>query len=278
MSHITMSLQFESERKRKALIYASSIMGALLLIAIIIKWQLPQPVVPPANDFIEVNLGNFEEGSGEVQPLIKGEKAPSDMPSQPEPARATAQPVAEEKEPDNDDPEAAPITKTVKTPTPKVTQPVVTAPPAPKPQKPKIAGYDGPKTGTGNGATEDNGYKYQGNNPNGRGDAGNPNGKPDSYGNNPGGKTGGSGLRVSKGDRKIINNYIFMGDLPKAVIHAIIKVSPEGRGTFVGFDKGTTNSDSRYANAIRSYLPNIKFNTADHESIVTVPFNFTVQQ
>jgi len=47
----------------------------------------------------------------------------------------------------------------------------------------------------------------------------------------------GSGLRVSKGDRKIVNNYIFMGDLPKATINAIIKVSPDGRGTFVTFDK-----------------------------------------
>lgn len=252
-------------------------MGGLLLIAILIKWQLYAAVKPIAQDFIEINLGNFEEGMGETQPLIKGEKAPSDMPSHPEPTRASAPVVQEDKQPDNDDPEAAPVTKTVKTTVPKVTTPTpVVAPPAPKPQKPKIAGYDGPKTGTGNGATEDNGYKYQGNNPNGRGDAGNPTGKPDSYGNTPGGRTG--GLKVSKGDRKIINNYIFMGDLPKAVINAIIKVSPEGRGVFVGFDKGSTSSDSRYANAIRSYMPNIQFNKSDHESVVTVPFNFTVQQ
>jgi len=84
-------------------------------------------------------------------------------------------------------------------------------------------------------------------------------------------------LRVSKGDRSIINNYIFMGDLPKATINAIIKVSPEGKGTFVSFDKGSTSTDARYATAIRSYLPNIKFNKTDHESIVTVPFNFRVQ-
>ena len=67
-----------------------------------------------------------------------------------------------------------------------------------------------------------------------------------------------------------------MGDLPKATINAVIKVSPEGRGVFVTFDKGTTSSESRYANAIRNYLPNIVFNRSDHESIVTVPFNFKV--
>lgn len=279
LQSITMSAQYEAEKNRKAFLYSALIMGGLLLIAIFIKWKIFAEVKPVAQDFIEINLGNFEEGYGETQPLIKGEKAPSDMPSQPEPVKASAPPTQQdEKDPENDDPEAAPVTKTVKE-TPKVTKPApVVAPPAPKPQKPKIAGYDGPKTGTGNGATQDNGYKYQGNNPNGRGDAGNPNGKPDSYGNNPGGRTGGSGLRVSKGDRKIINNYIFMGDLPKATINAVIKVSPDGRGTFVGFDKGSTSSDSRYANAIRSYMPNIQFNKSDHESVVTVPFNFTVQQ
>lgn len=279
LQSITMSAQYEAEKNRKAFLYSALIMGGLLLIAIFIKWKIFAEVKPVAQDFIEINLGNFEEGYGETQPLIKGEKAPSDMPSQPEPVKASAPPTQQdEKDPENDDPEAAPVTKTVKE-TPKVTKPApIIAPPAPKPQKPKIAGYDGPKTGTGNGATQDNGYKYQGNNPNGRGDAGNPNGKPDSYGNNPGGRTGGSGLRVSKGDRKIINNYIFMGDLPKATINAVIKVSPDGRGTFVGFDKGSTSSDSRYANAIRSYMPNIQFNKSDHESVVTVPFNFTVQQ
>jgi hypothetical protein len=117
----------------------------------------------------------------------------------------------------------------------------------------------------------------QGNKPGGTGDAGSPNGKPDSYGNSPGGKTGGGGLRVSKGDRTIVNNYIFMGDLPKGTINALIKVSPSGRGVFVGFDKGSTSTDQRYANAIRGYLPNIDFNKADHESVVTVPFNFRVQ-
>ena len=67
-----------------------------------------------------------------------------------------------------------------------------------------------------------------------------------------------------------------MGDLPKATINAIIKVSPDGRGTFVTLDRGSTSSESRYAEAIRNYLPNIQFSKADHESIVTVPFNFRV--
>jgi hypothetical protein len=276
----TMSATFETEKNRKAFIYTALICGAILLIALLVSWS---PVIhppKPVEEFIEINLGNDIEGFGEVQPLIKGEKAPADE-SAPEPQPAPPKTATAEdiKTDDNTDPESAPITKPVKTPV-KVTAPAVVptpTPPAPKPQKPKIAGYNGPKGGTGNGATEDNGYKYEGNKPGGTGDAGSPNGKPDSYGNNPGGKTGGGGLRVSKGDRTIVNNYIFMGDLPPATINAVIKVSPAGRGVFVTFDKGSTSTDSKYANAIRGYLPNIEFSKSDHESVVTVPFNFRVQ-
>lgn len=274
----TMSATFEAEKNRKAAIYTALICGSLLLIMFLVSWT--HEVIPPkpVEEAIEINLGNDIEGFGEVQPLIKGEKAPADEPAPQQQEAAPQDNQPEEKVNDEPDPEAAPVKKPVVAPA-KVTKPVAPtpAPPAPKPQKPKIAGYNGPKGGTGNGATEDNGYKYQGNNPSGRGDAGSPNGKPDSYGNTPGGKTGGGGLRVSKGDRTIVNNYIFMGNLPPAVINAKIKVSPAGGGVFIGFDKGSTSTEARYADAIRGYLPNIEFNKADHESVVTVPFNFRVQ-
>ncbi len=273
-----MSATFETEKNRKAFIYTSIICGTLLLLAFLISWT-HQHIPPPAlQDLIEINLGNNSEGYGEVQPLVKGEKSPGEENAEQPRSEAVKTPATEDvKTDDLADKESAPVkapaktTVKVKAPAPEVVKP------EPKPQKPKIAGYGGPKTGTGNGATEDNGYKYQGNNPGGKGDAGSPNGKPDSYGNTPGGRTGGSGLRVSKGDRTIVNNYIFMGDLPKATINAIIKVSPAGRGTFVTFDKGSTSADPKYANAIRGYLPNIEFNKSDHESVVTVPFNFREQ-
>lgn len=276
----TMSSTFEAEKNRKAAIYTAAILGSLLLITFLVSWTNVVHPPKPVEEAIEINLGNDIEGFGEVQPMIKGEKAPADEPA---PQQQQAAPVkdqpAEEVKDDEPDPESAPVTKPVKTPV-KVTKPVVAptpVPPAPKPQKPKIAGYNGPKGGTGNGATEDNGYKYQGNNPGGKGDAGSPNGKPDSYGNKPGGKTGGSGLQVSKGDRRIVNNYIFMDNLPPATIHAKIKVSPGGTGVFVGFDKGSTSTEAKYAEAIRRYLPNIEFDKSDHTSDVVVPFKFRVQ-
>lgn len=272
-----MTTTFETEKNRKAFTYTAIILAAILLILLLVSWK-HEPIPPHVVDeLIEINLGNDIEGFGEVQPLIKGDKSPSTEAGMQQQTSAATNTTAEDfNTDDNTDAESAPITKPVKTTT-KVKTPAVVVTPAPKPQKPKIAGYSGPQGGTGNGATEDNGYKYQGNKPGGTGDAGSPGGKPDSYGNTPGGKTGGGGLRVSKGDRTIVNNYIFMGELPRATINAVIKVSPSGRGTFVTFDKGSTSVDSKYANAIKGYLPNIEFNKSDHESIVTVPFNFRVQ-
>ncbi len=272
-----MSATFETEKNRKAFIYTTIVCVAILLIILLVSWKIPQHPPILVQELIEINLGNDDEGYGEIQPLIKGERSPSSESVQQQQSSAVNNTKAEDYNTnENADPESAPVTRPIKTPTRVNTNSTVVTP-VPKPQKPKIAGYGGPTGGTGNGATEDNGYKMQGNKPGGTGDAGSPTGKPDSYGNNPGGKTADGSLRVSKGDRRIINNYIFMGELPRATINAVIKVSPSGRGTFVTFDKGSTSVDSRYANAIRGYLPNIQFNTSDHESIVTVPFNFRVQ-
>ena len=143
--------------------------------------------------------------------------------------------------------------------------------PNPKPQKPKVT-YNGPGNGGGNNATEDNGYKSQGNNPNGKGDNGDPNGNKDSYGNTPGGKIGGSPKVI--GNRTIIKYYNFTDELPKAIVNALIKVSPSGKGTFAGFGKGSTTTEQRYANSITRHLAEITFNPSANESIVTVVFNF----
>lgn len=290
-SAMSLQLQFESEKNRKAFIYTAAICGALLLLFIFYKWQKPELKAPVAQDLIAINLGNESEGWGEEQPLIKGEMSQQD--NQPAPQEKAAAPVPDN-EPARDitddnetDENAAPVTK------PPVTHPdakkitekptnVVNKPnpapavtPAPVPQKPKLPLYKGPGNGNGNGATEDNGFRNQGNNPNGTGDKGNPNGKPDSYGTSPTGRSGGP--RVTGGDRKIIKYYAFTGDLEKATINALVKVSPDGSGTFVGFGKNSTSRSAAYAEAIRNYLRNVQFDKSDHESTVTVQFNFTVK-
>lgn len=284
---LTMQSTFETEKNRKAFLYTVIICGILLLLAFLITW----PIIPPTQiltqDLIEINLGNNEEGFGEVQPLKRGEMAPAQEPaSQPQHAVADNAPAKEIEPDDNAEADAAPVNKIEKTiakKTPviketatkpvKTNNPVAVTAPAPKPQKPKFT-YNGPGNGTGNGATEDNGYQYQGNKPGGKGDAGDPTGKPDSYGNSPGGRSGGPKVF---GNRNIIKYYSFTGDLDKATVYAIVKVSPSGTGTFTGFGKNSTTRSQAYANAIIQYLRNVKFNPSTEESTVTVQFNFNIQ-
>ena len=284
-----MSAAFEAKKNQRAMLYTAGICLLLLLLFIIYKWPVEDVPNVIAQDLIEVNLGNDHEGYGEVQPLIKGEMSPdkSETQTNTAPPHAIDEPVknvvTDNTEPDKDAARANQSIKPVPVPKPLIDKPIqpvqrninpqpVVAP-APKPQKPRIV-YNGPGHGNGNGANEDNGYRMQGNNPNGHGDNGNPNGNPDSYGNNPGGKPGGP--RVVSGDRRVIKYYSFTGDLDKATIYAIIKVSPEGKGSFAGFGKHSTNRNPSYSTAISNYLPNISFDKADHESTVTVQFNFNV--
>jgi len=284
----TMHASFEAEKNRKAFTYTAIIVAILLLLAFFITWPIIKPPVPLVEDLIEINLGNNVEGFGEVQPLIKGDMAPAQEPAaQQQKAAAAQEPPAKDIQPDdNADEDAAPVTKPAKI-IPKtnniakepVTNPVKTKVPAPvvmptpKPQKPK-ATYNGAGTGNGNGATEDNGYTYQGKKPGGKGDAGDPSGKPDSYGSTPGGRSGGP--RVI-GNRKIVKYYSFTGDLPKATIYATVKVSPEGVGNFMGFAKKSSSTNASYATSIRQYLSKIQFDKSSQESTVTVQFNFTEQ-
>ncbi len=290
-----MATKFDKERHRKAFIYTAVICSVLLIAFIFISWTTLPPAPPPiVQDLMEINLGNDNEGFGDVQPLIKGERSPEQettpSPPQAQPVAAN-EPVAEDKvTPDDNSPEdAAPVVKTVKKPTPTkvvtptpVTKPTVnpTTPapvvtPVPKPRVPKVV-YTGPGKGGGNGATQDNGYTQQGNNKGGTGDAGSPNGNKDTYGNKTGGGT--VGPRVISGNRKVVyRSYNFTGELDKATINAVVKVSPSGVGTFVRMAQGSTSTSASYANAIRGYLQSMKFDTADEESTVTVQFNFNVK-
>ena len=272
----TVDTNFERTKNRKALVYTIMVCAVLFLLFIIISWKVAPPTIPLSQDLIEINLGNNEEGFGDIQPLIKGERNPT--PDASDEAVQASAPAPEQDQAvtadENAEENAAPVTKTVKTTKPKINPtPTPVTKPTPKQQKPKFT-YNGPGKGNGNNDTEDNGYKNQGNNPGGRGDAGDPSGNKDSYGNTPGGKVG--GIRVTSGNRKIVRFYSFTGDLPKATIFANIKVSPEGKGHFVQMVKPSTSYDKRYATAIVNYLSNMQFDKAKDESLVTVQFNFNI--
>ena len=149
----------------------------------------------------------------------------------------------------------------------------------PAPKVPKaVLGKTTTGTGRGGGSTDD--YDRAGGRGNGTG-VGSGNGTGGGTGNGTGGGNGngsgtGSGPKVTRGDRKIVRYYSFQGDLDKAVVYANITVSPEGVGKFVSIAKGSSNSNAAYKQAIMQYLQNIKFDKADHESMLTVQFNFRV--
>lgn len=279
---------FEAEKNRKALTYTAIICTLILLIAIFYTWPLQIPPISKVQDLIEINLGNEKEGMGVVQPLVKGAPAPEkqNMPAVDRSVAKTEAP-ARDLTTDEKDPDAAPLTKPVKqneaarlpkeTPVKqkKATLAVPVINPNPTPPKPKIPLYKGGTGPGGNGATQDNGYKNQGYKP-GNGDAGSPDGKPDAYGKDPGGRTG-SGPQVISGGRRIIRSYAFTASLDKATIYANIRVSPDGKGTYLGFARNSSTTSQAYANEIINHLSSIQFDKTDHESTVVVKFNFSIQ-
>lgn len=264
---------FEKQKNRKAFAYTAVICIAIGLLCILVSWNTKPIIIPQVQDLIEVNLGNMEEGFGTEQPNIRGERSPyrENIPE----AMANNASSAQEKlnTDDNAQDDAAAVMPTNKTnPRAKTESPDDGR--NTRPQTPRLT-YNGPNRQNGNNADEDNSYRYQGNNPNGKGDAGSSDGNRDSYGNDPGGRVGG-GVMVTKGDRRIVKSYSFTDELDKATVYAIIKVSPDGRGTWQGFDKGSSTRSEAYKSAIINHLSKIGFDKSDKESIVTVRFNFNV--
>jgi len=258
---------FNTEEQKKAITFTTIFCFILLLLFIFFKWTslpIPEAII---QDQIEINLGNNEDGFGDEQPLVKGN---SSLSKNNKAATSSDKSTSEKIETDElTDVNAASIVNAKNN---KTTQAASDAKATAK--KPKLT-YTGPnKNANGNNPDVDNNYKYQGNNPNKKGDNNDPSGNKDSYGNTPGGKIGGP--KVTKGNRTIIKQYKFEGELNKATIYAIIKVSASGEGKFTGFDKGTTNRNQSYANAVSSYLRNIQFNKSDLESTVTVQFVFDI--
>jgi outer membrane biosynthesis protein TonB len=284
--------QQDNSSNPKAAAITAIVHGVILFILFVIPMAATLKQDPIKDEEgIEVNLGNSDIGFGDVQPLVPDEPAPAvneqSTPPQEQIAQATDEQEKETSERDEADapevnkPEKKTTpTKKVTTPTPPapVTKPANTTVSNPKPAPPKPKAVYGGGTGTGgNNSDTYNDSKNQGV-AGGKGDQGKPNGSAtsDNY-NGSGGSGTKSGPRVTRGDRRITNNYYFFsGELDRATINAIIKVTPEGKGTFVGFGPGSTTQGRDYANAISNYLKSMQFNKADHESTVTVQFKFNV--
>lgn len=272
--------KFEAEKNRKALMYTTGIVGLFLVIAIFYTWPLLIPPTPPVQDLIDINLGNEQEGMGNIQPLVKGERAPDNqsMPSHQKAAKVTVAPTRNvQADENNSDKEAAPVTKVEKPKadakdinkpsTNKATKKINPSPiinPNPAPPKPKLPLYKGGNGNGGNGATEDNGYRNQGYKP-GNGDAGSPDGKPDAYGNSPGGRSGVSVVRGLSG-RRIIHFPNMTDDFNEnAKVYVDIKVNAAGKVTDAGIARGTTTSNSSLRNIAIEKAKELKFPPSQHD-------------
>jgi outer membrane biosynthesis protein TonB len=281
MQSTAINHRFEAEKNRKALMYTTGIVGIFLIIAIFYTWPLLIPPTPTVQDLIDVNLGNEQEGMGNIQPLVKGERAPDNrsVPSHEKATKITETPTRNvQADENNDDKEAAPVTKvekpkedakeinkpSVDKPTKKI-NPSQVVNPNPTPQKPKISLYKGGNGNGGNGVTEDNGYRNQGYKP-GNGDAGSPDGKPDAYGNNPGGRSGVSVVRGLSGRRPI--HFPSMTDdfNENAKVYVDIKVDAGGKVTDAGIARGTTTSNSSLRSIAIEKAKQLKFPPSSNDS------------
>jgi outer membrane biosynthesis protein TonB len=286
-----MSASLETKKNQRATMITAGFAALMLLLMILLKWKLPVFEQIAQDPGIEVELNLPEEpltlayaGGGGGNPVQAS--GPSGIAPYVPPTPGERE-ESKDIETDDNDKTAPEVVKPVN-PKPKATKvventsvvkttpkPVIETPAPPKPKA--VVGRQLTGSGKGGGADD---YNKSGGDGTGNGVGKGP-GNGGGTGNGIGGGTGpgtgsGSGPKVTRGDRKIVRHYSFTGDLEKAVIYANISVTPEGTGKFVSIARGSSHSSNAYKDAIVRYLQNIKFDRSDHESMVTVQFNFRV--
>jgi hypothetical protein len=285
-----MAASFEARKNSQATLITVVFATLLGLLMFLWSWKIVELIPTPPDQGIMVELNIPEEpeppvrssgGGGGGNQVEAPEKAGIAKESPPNPGtKEDAKDIEEDPKevesppilkPDNPKPNAPKINENkapVKTP-PKV-DPLPPAPPRPKATLGKTTMGNGP--GGGVATTYDR--------PGGAGTGSGVGRGPGSGGGtgtgSGGGRGGGVGPQVTKGDRSIVGSYNFEGDLDKATIYVDIKVSPDGVGEFLQFARGSSSQNSSYRTAIVQYLRRMRFNRSDHESTVTVRFNFKV--
>lgn len=259
------------------------------LLLFFLRWKIPvfEQTVSQSSIEVEVNWppdppAENDGGGGGGQTAIAAENA--GLASAAPMAEGTPEPTANVEADETSTSASLPATKTINPdkskvkPTSTTTKPTpIVKTPAP-PQPRAVMGKTNSGAATGGGATED--FERTGGKGAGLG-AGTGDGSGGGSGGGLGGGAGsgtglGVGPRVTKGDRKIVRAYAFEGDLNKATIYANILVSPDGTGKLIGLAKGSSTTGGAYKQAITRYLEKMRFDASDHESMVTVQFNFRI--
>jgi hypothetical protein len=270
---LLMDQHFEKEKNLKASGITVVVCVCVFLLFFFVRWKTPEIPKPiPQLEGIEVNIGTSDVGSGDEQPLVKGEAGPTaNQDNNPQPS-AGAPPPPSENNSDEKNPDGSPAANSAKTNTKTTNTSSNTKKPenkteAPKKAKAQMGKYpNGPDNG-GN-ANEDNYKKNHGDDPNGtKGDKGDPKGSTTG--------TAWTGPIVTKGDRYPVGKFIsYNTNVQPATIYADISVSESGVGTFIEISKGSSSNNEVYKKEIREYLTKHKFNPSNHVSTITMKFVF----
>ncbi len=101
-NYYLMTAEFERQKNLKASAYTFGIAGVLILLMIFYKWPLPTIPPMPTQEFIEVDLGNGDPGSGTDHPLLPGDPAPAQQTAY-TPPQAVQSDVSDAKDIETDD-------------------------------------------------------------------------------------------------------------------------------------------------------------------------------
>ena len=284
---LSMSAEFERQKNIKATAITLGIAGALLLIVILVRWPLPTVAPTPVQEFLEVNLGTDDFGSGKDQPLLPGEPAPAKQIAYtpPQPVKAVADDVKDVETDDRNDNDAPAIrkpvvakpnatriddnNKTVKQTAATVPQPITQAPPKPRAVLGRTTGGNGNggngaetyKPGTGEGIAG------------GSGDQGRPGGDPNG--------TNYSGQRKTFGTKVFnIPNQSFEDDFNQnAKIAVEVIVDDAGKVTSAAVTaRGSTGTATQsMRNTALRLARQLKFGSSDGGQKGVVVFDFKVR-
>ncbi len=290
-----MTENFESKKNIRALGFTVAVCSALALFLFLVSWTLPQVQAPSTDEGIEVNLGNSDQGSGDIAPAIPGEASATPAttfdppPSEKSAAAEETKPVEEK----NNDADATPIhtpDKPVNKPDHKKTetsvahkrQKAVVPNPTPVPPRPKAV-YAGGRSSThgGNNADSYNGARNQGI-AGGHGDQGKPNGNPNSDSYTGNGGTGKSGVQIRSGlqGRRVTRFPSFEDDFNEnAKVAVDVVVDKNGNVTSAVVNpRGTTTTSSSIRSIALRKAAQLKFNTGSTDQQTgTIVFDFKLR-
>ena len=261
----------------------AGISGLLLLIFFLVKFEYPAIQPPVFQDLIEVNLGDGDWGSGNDQPLLPGEPAPSQQMAYnpPTAVKAVDDNVKDVQTDDANEEVAIKKTTVIKPNATKIdndnktvktnTQPqkvITNTPPKPKAIAGRMLGSNG---NGGNGADV---YKPGSNEgiAGGNGDQGRPNGVPG--GKDYSGTPKNFGVKVLQ-----INNQSFEDEFNEnAKVAMDIVADEKGKVLSATYQpRGSTTSNRKLIDIAQRHAFELKLGTSDGGQKGTVIFNFKLR-